>query len=115
MAKEKIGGQKAARRKQRKKKGGITARRKKEFTYRGFTMEEMLEMPFDEMVTLLPSRARRTLARGMNEEQNRLRVLVRNREVPHPPQDVPIIPSSWEKGSPFTTGRSSWSSRSSPR
>ena len=59
MAKEKVGSQKAARRKQRKKKGGITAKRKKEFTFRGYTMEELLEMPFDEMVLLLPSRANR--------------------------------------------------------
>lgn len=95
MAKEKIGGQKAARRKQRKKKGGITARRKKEFTYRGFTMEELLEMPFDEMVTLLPSRARRTLARGMNDEQRTAFEVLKsgNREITRTHRrDVPIIP-----------------------
>ena len=66
----KYGNPKSARRKQRKKKGGITARRKKEFTYRGYSMEELLEMPFDEMVSLLPCRIRRTLARGMNDEQS---------------------------------------------
>ena len=95
MAKEKIGGQKAARRKQRKKKGGITARRKKEFTYRGFSMEELLEMPFDEMVTLLPSRARRTLARGMNDEQRTAFEVLKsgNREITRTHRrDVPIIP-----------------------
>ena len=54
MAEEKIAGTKASRRKQRKKKGAITARRKKEFTYRGFTMEELLEMPFDEILALCP-------------------------------------------------------------
>ena len=46
MAEDKLTGTKASRRKQRKKKGMMTARRKKEFTYRGFTMEQLLEMPF---------------------------------------------------------------------
>lgn len=95
MAKEKIGGQKAARRKQRKKKGGITARRKKEFTFRGFTMEELLEMPFDEMVTLLPSRTRRTLTRGMNDEQKTAFETIKagKKEVVRTHRrDVPIIP-----------------------
>jgi len=95
MAKEKIGGQKAARRKQRKKKGGITARRKKEFTFRGFTMEELLEMPFDEMAALLPSRARRTLSRGMGEEQKIAFETIRagGKDVIRTHRrDVPIIP-----------------------
>jgi small subunit ribosomal protein S19 len=95
MAKEKVGGQKAARRKQRKKKGGITAKRKKEFTFRGYTMEELLEMPFDEMVLLLPSRARRTLTRGMNDDQRIAFEILKNadREVTRTHRrDVPIIP-----------------------
>jgi small subunit ribosomal protein S19 len=95
MAKEKVGSQKAARRKQRKKKGGITAKRKKEFTFRGYTMEELLEMPFDEMVLLLPSRARRTLSRGMNEDQRIAFDILKNadREVTRTHRrDVPIIP-----------------------
>ncbi len=95
MAKEKIGGQKAARRKQRKKKGGLTARRKKEFTYHGYNMEELLAMPYDEMLTLLPSRTRRTLLRGMNDEQRTAfetikagkKAVVRTHR-----RDVPIIP-----------------------
>jgi small subunit ribosomal protein S19 len=95
MAKEKIGGQKAARRKQRKKKGGLTARRKKEFTYRGFTMDELLEMPYDEMLTLLPSRARRTLVRGLNDDQRIAFETIKagTREVVRTHRrDVPIIP-----------------------
>ncbi|NLK26685.1 MAG: 30S ribosomal protein S19 [Euryarchaeota archaeon] len=95
MAKAKIGGQKAARRKQRKKKGGITAKRKREFTFRGYTMEELLELPFDEMVLLLPSRVRRTLARGMNDEQRTAFETLKNsdREVVRTHRrDVPIIP-----------------------
>ena len=95
MANAKIGGQKAARRKQRKKKGGITAKRKREFTFRGYTMEELLELPFDEMVLLLPSRVRRTLARGMNDEQRTAFETLKNsdREVVRTHRrDVPIIP-----------------------
>ncbi len=94
MAKEKTGGAKAARRKQRKKKGAITSRRKKEFTYRGFTLEELTEMPFDEMVTLMPSRVRRTLLRGMGEEQRTAfeKIKVSEEVVRTHRRDVPIIP-----------------------
>ncbi len=95
MAKVQTGGQKAARRRQRKKKGGITAKRKKEFSYRGYTMEELLEMPFDEMVLLLPSRVRRTLTRGMNDEQRTAYEVLKNedREVTRTHRrDVPIVP-----------------------
>ena len=73
MAKRKGGGSsaKSARRRARKKKGAIQARKKKEFTYRGLTLPELQELPFDELLPLLPSRARRTLKRGLNIEQER--------------------------------------------
>jgi small subunit ribosomal protein S19 len=95
MAKEKTGGAKASRRKQRKKKGGLTARRKKEFTYRGYTVDEMVSMPFDEMVSLMPSRTRRTLIRGLGEEQKTAFEKIRsgNHEVVRTHRrDVPIVP-----------------------
>jgi small subunit ribosomal protein S19 len=48
---------------------------KKEFTYRGFTMEQLTNMPMwpeteedDYIVGLLPSRVRRSLGRGMSIE-----------------------------------------------
>lgn len=63
------GSAKAARRKLRKKKSQIQARRKKEFTYRGHTMEELLKMPLADIIELMPARARRTYIRGLNEEQ----------------------------------------------
>jgi small subunit ribosomal protein S19 len=73
MAKTKVtGSSKAARRRMRKKKGAIEVRRKKDFTYRGYTLPELQEMPPEEFVELLPARARRTFARGLNEEQKRL-------------------------------------------
>ena len=91
----KYGNPKSARRKQRKKKGGIAARRKMEFTYRGYSMEELLEMPFDEMVSLLPCRIRRTLARGMNDEQSTAFETIRTSDkeiIKTHRRDVPIIP-----------------------
>jgi len=95
MAVAKIGGTKASRRKARKKKGAIQARKKKEFTYHGFTMKELLEMPFDEVVTLMPSRIRRTLIRGLNEEQRTTFEKIRDsdgRTIRTHRRDIPIIP-----------------------
>jgi len=70
MCAQKVGGgAKASRRKARKRKSAIQARRKKEFTYRGHTMEELLKMPFQDLLGILPARARRSYVRGMNPEQ----------------------------------------------
>ncbi len=41
----------------------------KEFTYRGHTVEELQGMSMDEFIRLLPSRQRRTLQRGLTQEQ----------------------------------------------
>jgi len=60
---------KAARRKARKKKGAIAARRKKEFTFRGFTLDELQKMSMDEILPLLSARARRSYTRGLNTEE----------------------------------------------
>jgi small subunit ribosomal protein S19 len=69
MAKE--AGTKAARRKARKKAGKIGARRKREFTYRGYTLEELQAMTLTELLPLLPARVRRSYNRGLNKEQQR--------------------------------------------
>lgn len=60
---------KAARRKLRKKRSSIAARRKKEFTFQGFTLEELQKMPMEDVLQIIPSRARRSYVRGLNEEQ----------------------------------------------
>ncbi|MCK5037672.1 MAG: 30S ribosomal protein S19 [Thermoplasmata archaeon] len=60
---------KAARRKARKKKGAIAARRKKEFTFRGFTLDQLQKMTLAEVLPLLPARARRSYSRGLNPEE----------------------------------------------
>ena len=88
------GSAKAARRKLRKKRSQIQARRKKEFTYRGHTLEELLKMPFAEIIELLPARARRTYIRGLNSEQESFVRRLRGSEKPvrtHR-REIPIIP-----------------------
>jgi len=88
------GSAKAARRKMRKKKSQIQARRKKEFTYRGHTMDELLKLPFADIIELLPARARRTYIRGLNTEQEafvrRLRASVR--PVRTHRREIPVLP-----------------------
>jgi len=98
MAKSKIiaGSAKATRRKSRKKASAIQARRKKEFLYRGYTMEELLAMSFDEVLGLMPSRSRRTYLRGLNYEQQLLFDNLKGAEegvaVRTHHRDLPIIP-----------------------
>jgi small subunit ribosomal protein S19 len=41
----------------------------KEFKYRGKTVEELKSMSMDEFIRLLPSRMRRSLMRGLSNEQ----------------------------------------------
>ena len=97
MGKSKImGSAKASRRKSRKKASLIQARRKKEFLYRGYTLEELLGMSFDEVLGLMPSRSRRTYMRGLNYEQQVLFDNLKNAEagatVRTHRKDLPIIP-----------------------
>src|SRR2546427_10220859 len=60
---------KAARRKLRKRAAGVEVRRKREFTYRGYTLDEMKAMTLQEVIELLPARPRRTYRRGPDEQQ----------------------------------------------
>jgi small subunit ribosomal protein S19 len=88
------GSAKAARRKMRKKKSQIQARRKKEFTYRGHTMEELLKLPFADIIELLPARARRTYIRGLNTEQEAFvrRLRVAGGPVRTHRREIPVLP-----------------------
>jgi len=61
----------------RKRQAGFAERRKKEFMYRGRTLDELCALPLmppeedpgaDALIGLLPARARRTLWKGMSEE-----------------------------------------------
>ena len=42
------------------------------FRYRGKTLEELLATPLDELINLLPARARRSLKRGIKPEHRKL-------------------------------------------
>jgi small subunit ribosomal protein S19 len=44
----------------------------KEFRYRGKTLDELNAMPTEALLELLPSRARRSLNRGISEEKRKL-------------------------------------------
>lgn len=67
MAKKRGGGSaKAARRRARKKAGAAEARRKREFTYRGYSLAELQDMGMEEVLEVMPARVRRTFARGLS-------------------------------------------------
>lgn len=56
----------------KKKKRKIDVGAKKEFTYRGLTLEELKKLSVDEFIPYLPARMRRSLKRGLTREQNKL-------------------------------------------
>jgi small subunit ribosomal protein S19 len=49
----------------------------KEFTYRGYTLEQLQGLSMDEFIRLLPSRHRRSLQRGLKTDQRILLERVR--------------------------------------
>ncbi len=49
----------------------------KNFRYRGYTLEELLKMPMEEFIKLLPARQRRSLMRGLKPEHRKLLEKVR--------------------------------------
>jgi len=98
MAKSKIvGSAKAARRKVRKRKSQIQERRKKEFTYRGYTLEQLQKMSTEQLLPLFPARVRRSIKRGFNpEEQAFLKRMEKsdgNRAVKTHRREMIILPS----------------------
>ena len=50
----------------------------KEFKYRGHTMEQLQAMPIESFLSLLPSRQRRSLSRGISEDKRKLLEEIRN-------------------------------------
>ena len=96
---------KAVRRAARKRKMGVAERRKREFTYRGYRMEELLEMPLigsEEspdtiaLIEILPARTRRSLARGLPREGthflNRITAASEGDTVRTHRRDMPVLP-----------------------
>ncbi|HLA46737.1 MAG TPA: 30S ribosomal protein S19 [Thermoplasmata archaeon] len=97
MAKKMGGLAKAARRKMRKRAAGMEVRRKREFTYRGYTLDELRAMTLQEVIELLPARARRTYIRGLDEQQSIFVERLRSGEWADTAlrthcRDVPILP-----------------------
>ncbi|WP_456474540.1 30S ribosomal protein S19 [Candidatus Pyrohabitans sp.] len=45
---------------------------RKEFKYRGYTLDELKKMSIDELIELLPARQRRSLKRGLTPLQKKL-------------------------------------------
>ncbi|MFC6787791.1 30S ribosomal protein S19 [Halobaculum halobium] len=75
--------------------------REGEFTYRGHTLDELQAMELDEVVELLPARARRTIDRGLGVQQQKLLATAEDateEETANDPirthvRDMPILPS----------------------
>ena len=44
----------------------------KQFTYRGLSQKELETLPLDKLLNLFPSRARRSLTRGINDNKRKL-------------------------------------------
>ncbi|OUJ18842.1 Ribosomal protein S19 [Methanonatronarchaeum thermophilum] len=61
---------------------------REEFKYRGYTLEELKEMNLDELKEILPSRARRKIERGLNEEEKKL--LEEIRELQDSSEDIVV-------------------------
>ncbi|GBC71293.1 30S ribosomal protein S19 [Candidatus Calditenuaceae archaeon HR02] len=71
----------------------------REYTYRGYTLQQLLEMPTDQLINLLPSRQRRSLRRGLTEAQRKLLIKIRkykqnniNKPVRTHARDMIILP-----------------------
>ncbi|WP_049924673.1 30S ribosomal protein S19 [Halopiger djelfimassiliensis] len=74
--------------------------REGEFTYRGYTLEELQEMELEEVAELLPARKRRSIQRGLSVEKQKLLEEAREKgeeETANAPirthlRDMPILP-----------------------
>jgi len=53
-------------------------RRREEFTYRGFKMDELKAMGTSELLPLMPARARRKIVRGFSRGEETLLAKIRN-------------------------------------
>ncbi len=58
----------------------IETRRKKEFTYRGYTLEELLKLSRHDLLPLFSSRIRRSLIRGFSREQETFLKRIKNKD-----------------------------------
>ncbi len=61
----------ANRRARKAKRKVVEARREEEFKFQGLSLEELQEMSLEELLPLLPSRARRKFERGLREHERK--------------------------------------------
>jgi len=54
--------------------------RPKEFRYRGYTLEELKNMPLDKLIELLPARERRKIKRGFTEQEEKLLMKLKKKD-----------------------------------
>ena len=116
---------KASRRKARKRLSTTSARAKKEFTYRGYSVEELKEMPMwpedeesDSMSVIFLPVSAAAIARGLSEENERFLDRMRRtsgRTVRTHRRDMVILPEFVGKRIAVHNGQPSSRSRSAPR
>ncbi len=68
--------------------------RAREFSYRGYSLEELQKMDSQTLLEILPARARRTLTREMNHDQKVLhdKLLTANQPLKTHVRDLVIVP-----------------------
>ena len=88
--------------------------REGEFTYRGYTLDELQEMSLDEVAELLPARQRRTITRGLSVQEEKLRERASEageQETANDPirthlRDIPVLPEFVDLTFEVYTGQS---------
>ena len=88
--------------------------REGEFTYRGYTLDELQDMTLDEVAELLPARQRRTITRGLSVQEEKLRERASEageQETANDPirthlRDIPILPEFVDLTFEVYTGQS---------
>lgn len=79
---------------------------KKEFTYRGRTVEQLQKMSIKEFAALIPSAERRALLRGMTEpEKSLLNKLTKRNNVKTHCREMVIVPQMMNKTVMVHTGK----------
>ncbi|MCS3900573.1 30S ribosomal protein S19 [Methanococcus voltae] len=71
MARQKKFSGKGGKRKKSTKQN-VAPRRRVEFKYKGYTLEQLQEMPVKKFMEIIPSRQRRTMKRGITANQRKL-------------------------------------------
>jgi len=88
--------------------------REGEFTYRGYTLDELQDMTLDEVAELLPARQRRTITRGLSVQEEKLRERASEageQETANDPirthlRDIPVLPEFVDLTFEVYTGQS---------